>query len=73
MGWRDLIGPKAQGHRAEAHDVRPLPTEEGQFDPYFAAICSCGWVDAPLPDEAAARESASAHASFDPELKRPVG
>ena len=74
MGLREFFGLQPKQHSVEVHDVRPLADEESPFAPYFAAICDCGWVDAPLESEAEARASATAHsAKVAPDLKRPIG
>jgi hypothetical protein len=43
-----LLGPYAKFlprryHSVAILDVRPRP-DERQFEPYFAATCTCGWV-----------------------------
>jgi hypothetical protein len=74
MGLREMLGFRAKEHWVEIHDVRRLPTDADQFDACFAAICSCGWVEAPLSSEADARASGSRHSqTVYPDLKRPVG
>jgi hypothetical protein len=58
----------------EIHDVRPLPDGSEPFEPYFAALCVCGWVDVPHDTEGQARAAALEHtAKVEPGLKRPVG
>jgi hypothetical protein len=47
--WREAEGgsePRtAPGeHHVEVHDVRPLPDEKDRYEPYFIALCDCGWV-----------------------------
>jgi hypothetical protein len=34
-------------HRVAVYDTRPLPDEPDPYEPYFIAICDCGWVGAP--------------------------
>lgn len=60
-------------HLVELHDVRSPVTDLNPVEPYFAAICSCGWVEAPLVDEDEARERARRHSSnVDPVVKHPL-
>lgn len=71
---RRIFGRQPKEHLVEIHDVRPDPARPEKFEPYFAAICSCGWVDASLDSEGAARTSASKHnPNVSAELRRPVG
>ena len=73
MGFLEAMGLRRRQHWVEVHDVRPIPDDRHQFDPYFAAICECGWVDAPLDSEGAARTSAAEHSpTVYPDLKRPL-
>ena len=72
MSFLERFGIRKRDHRVEVHDVRPLPGDEDDFDPYFAAICHCGWVDV-VESEDAARASATKHSpKVDPDLKRPL-
>jgi hypothetical protein len=75
VGLREIFGFAPKEHLVEVHDIRPLPAGEGEpFESCYAAICSCGWVDAPLESEAEARSSAADHApQVAAGLKRPVG
>lgn len=60
-------------HLVEIHDVRSPATDLNPVEPYFAAICSCGWVEAPLADEEQARERARRHSpNVDPVVKHPL-
>jgi hypothetical protein len=38
-----LFKRKPQAHAVAVYDTRPLPDDK-QFDPYFVAMCDCGWV-----------------------------
>jgi hypothetical protein len=61
-------------HRVAVHDARPLPTEEEQWDPYFVALCSCGWLAEPRDSaEAAFRDAAGHDANVAPMPIRQLG
>lgn len=55
----------------EIHDVRPL--EAGEFEPYFAAICACGWVEIGDSEADARRKAADHDSDVVEELRRPLG
>jgi len=53
---------RSNTHRVVVHDVRPYPDRpKNAFDPYFVAICDCGWVGKPEGSEPAARADAHRH------------
>jgi hypothetical protein len=67
----------------EILDVRPMPEDRDQYEPYFLAVCGaddCGWVSAPIgrdeahPDpEQSVRDEASTHSSTMTGPRRPLG
>ncbi len=64
----------AKEHRVEVQDVRPLPDEPDRFEPYFIALCDCGWVGEGFSTSAEAFEDARRHSPLvSEEIRRPVG
>jgi len=35
---------KAEAHAVAVYDTRPSPDARPPFDPYFVAMCECGWL-----------------------------
>jgi hypothetical protein len=35
---------KPKVHAVAVYDTRPLADDPKPFEPYFVAICECGWV-----------------------------
>jgi hypothetical protein len=61
-------------HYVEVMDVRPSPDEKEDFEPYFVAICDCGWVGLPVSGPGEAFEEARLHSPLvSDEVRRPVG
>lgn len=67
-----LFKRKPKEHNVEVHDVRPeVP---GEYEPYFVAICDCGWLSDTYGSAEEAFRDAHGHSSTVAEdLKRPVG
>ncbi len=60
-----------QEHVADVLDVRPHSRDD--FDPYFAATCSCGWTGLPRDDVELAKADARTHRpGGEPEVVRPL-
>ncbi len=84
VGWfgrpRFLVPPRlrtAEGrerlHDVSVMDVRPALGEDA-YEPYFIAVCECGWTSDPVATEAEAHSAGGEHAStVRPGLERPVG
>ena len=80
---RQQSGLPPTEHVVEVLDVRPLPGDRHQYDPYFVAVCSaddCDWTSAPIgrdeahPDpEGSVREEARSHSSTITGPQRPLG
>ena len=71
---RGILGLRKKHHAAAVHDVRPLPGDKDQFEPYFVALCECDWFGdiRDHPDDA--RRDAEQHTpNVAEEIKRPVG
>ena len=61
-------------HRVAVYDTRPAPGDPKQFDPYFIAMCDCGWVGLGRDGSAEAFDDAREHdANVAPEVVRPIG
>ena len=70
---RRFLG-QSESHVVEVLDTRPPLDEPDAFEPYFAAVCECGWADPEHTTEAGARAAALAHDSnVVPGARRPVG
>jgi hypothetical protein len=67
-----LFKRKPNEHNVEVHDVRPeVP---GEYEPYFVAICSCGWVGDIRDSADKAFGDDRRHApTVSEDVKRPVG
>jgi hypothetical protein len=54
--------------------VRPAPGQEEPYEPYFIAICDCGWVGKDFSTSADAFDDARQHSPLvSEEIRRPVG
>ena len=72
--WRKRKERLARPHAAWVSDVRPLPEEPDDFEPYYIALCECDWFGEPRDSAEDARRDAEAHtANVRPEVERPVG
>jgi hypothetical protein len=62
-------------HAVEVHDVRPDPADpKGCFEPYFVALCECGWAGEPRDTSEEAFADARSHTpNVDRTIRRPVG
>ena len=61
-------------HNAEVHDVRPDPNLPEDFEPYFVALCDCGWFGDTRPSAEEAFRDAYGHSeTVAQDVKRPVG
>ena len=69
-----LFRRKPQEHNVAVHDVRPPPDEQEDFEPYFIAICDCGWIgDGRFSAEESFRDAQGHSPTVAEELRRPVG
>jgi hypothetical protein len=61
-------------HRVAVYDVHPAQADQDQFDPYFIALCECGWVADARTSSGQAFDDAYGHDpnNVDKEVKRPV-
>ena len=64
---------KKKMHRVAVYDTRP--ERPGEFEPYFVAICECGWLGDTHETSEPAFSEAYAHApdAVAPEPIRPLG
>ena len=73
---RDAI-PRWNGvtHDVAVYDTRPDPGDRrNQFDPYFIALCECGWLGEPRDSSEEALHDAQSHNPLaDTMIRRPVG
>jgi hypothetical protein len=61
-------------HNIAVYDTRPRAGDKHQFDPYYVAVCSCGWIGNPSKDVEEANHDARVHVpGVNPPLHRPVG
>ena len=68
LWWRLRKKP----HRVAVYDTRPEVV--GEFEPYFVAICECGWLGDTHATAEPAFSDAHAHApDVAPEPIRPLG
>src|SRR5262249_31262558 len=72
---RDARLPGTGGHAVEVHHVLPDPHyPEDDFEPYFVALCECGWVGEPRDTREEAFADAREHdPRVEPQVGRPVG
>jgi hypothetical protein len=71
------MGPfrrKPKQHIAGVFDIRPYPGEKDPYDPYFVAMCDCGWAGPPRPTREEAFADAAGHTpAIKPEVERLLG
>ena len=68
--WDDWDG---KTHLVQIWDVKPRPGEE-QFDPYFIAMCPCGWIGTGVHSERESRSNALTHSStVEDNVRYPLG
>jgi hypothetical protein len=61
-------------HAVAVFDTRPLPDDRKPFEPYFVAICDCGWVgDIWGTSEEAFKDAYHHDLNVSEEIQRPVG
>jgi hypothetical protein len=65
---------KPKVHAVAVYDTRPLADDPKPFDPYFVAICECGWVGlARESSEEAFKDAYDHDTNVSEEIERPVG
>ena len=61
-------------HRVAVYDVRPRPGKDDDFEPYFVAICECGWLGDIRENSDDALADAREHTpNVQETIERPVG
>ena len=85
VGWfgrpRFLVPPRLRtregreaGHEVVINDVRVPPDRADDYEPYFIAICSCGWQSDERATDEEVRSAALEHSSnVRREVERPLG
>jgi hypothetical protein len=72
IGDQERASPRSVGHLVIVHDVRPGPQDS--YQPYFLAICACGWVGESFDVATPAFEDARGHdPHVEAEVFRPLG
>jgi hypothetical protein len=65
---------KPKHHQVAVHDTRPMPDDPEPFEPYFVAICACGWLgETRQSSEEAFRDAHDHDTNVSEEIVRPVG
>jgi hypothetical protein len=69
-----LFKRRPKAHAVAVYDTRPLPDDPKPFEPYFVAICECGWIGETRGSSEEAFKDAYDHDSnVSEEIQRPVG
>jgi hypothetical protein len=62
-----------RAHHVTVLDTRPLP-DDAPFEPYFCAVCDCGWVGSPRQSSQEAFSDAHKHdTNVSQVVERPLG
>jgi hypothetical protein len=68
------FGRTPKPHLVAVYDTRPSPGDRGGSDPYFVAICDCGWVGPSRQSSEEAFHDAYTHDSHvEDQIRRPIG
>lgn len=63
-----------QSHLVAVYDTRPAPSAPPAFDPYYVAICDCGWAGPSRQSSEEAFHDAYTHDTHVQEkIQRPIG
>jgi hypothetical protein len=66
--------PPSGEHLVAVYDTRPMPGDKNQFEPYYVAICDCGWLGRTHDTSPPAFEDAHNHSvNVESTMRRPVG